>query len=994
MSERAWFGNDGDSDEGGAPPPVTRRRSPLGVTLVVLAALVIAVSALAQVWTEVLWFDSVHYLSVFGTQVGAQVLLGVVGGVIPAALVWAGLYFGHRSRPVYPPSTPQQEALDRYREALEPIRRLATIAVPLLVGLASGAAASQQWEVYLLWRNQQPFGVTDPQFDTDLGFFVFSLPWFTYVVGFLTMAFVLGTVAAAFTHYVYGGLQLADRGRGTTRFAFGHLAGLFAVILLLRAAAYWLDRYSLSLSTSDLMTGVQYTDATAVLPTKAILAVASIMCALMFLSALWTHSWRLPVVGTVLLLVVSVVVGGIFPALVQNLRVRPSEKSLEAPYLARNIAATRTAYGLDQVQKTSYLATSDATPEKLRTAAAAIPGIRIVDPNVVSPTFKQDQAARPYYSIADSLDVDRYTINGTVSDIVVAARELDLDNVSPAQRNWLNDHTVYTHGYGLVAAYGNQQVNGRPVYVESTIPAGKILGVYEPRIYFGERSPAYAVVGAPAGASPREFDYLAESESQQVNNTYAGTGGVALDSFVKRLAYATKYREPNFILSDAVNPSSRLMDYRTPKERVAKVAPWLTLDGNPYPSIVDGRVLWIIDGYTTSAAYPNARLTSMAGSTTDSVTRSRRSVTSLEQGQINYIRNSVKVTVDAFDGSVSLYQWDEADPVLKAWMSAFPGVVQPAENISPSLMSHLRYPEDLFKVQRTLLSTYHVTDPDSFYSKQDFWRIPTDPTQDQRTSDQPAYYLSIAMPGQSTPDFSLTTTFMPQGTGEILTGFLAVDSNPGSERGVKREGYGTLRLLELPPTANVSGPGKVQNEVNGSNQTSKANGTTTLSQFINLNKQGGSTLTFGNQLTLPMAGGILYVEPIYTQASTGTAAFPVGRAIVVYFGGKLAWSDTLDGALNELFGGQVVAPTTPPVTPTTPTTPGSTTGPTTGPTSPPAGSALQQAIAEAQKAYDDGQVALKAGDFAAYGEAQKRLKAALDQIGALTVGTTGSATTG
>ena len=701
MSEREWFEKDDRPGAGNGPPSgksATKRRSPLGITVIVLAALAIAGTITAQVWTEVMWFDSVHFRSVFSTQIGAQLLLGIVGGLIAGGVIWSSLWYGYRARPIYAPTTPQQDALDRYREALEPVRRVGTIVIPVLVGILTGFAAAQQWETFLLWRNGTQFGTTDPQFGLDIGFFVFTLPWLSFIVGFLSMVLIFGAIAAAFTHYVYGGLQFQNRGRDTTRAALLHLSTILAALVLVRAAAYWLERYSLSLQTSDLMTGIQYTDANAELPVKAILAIASVIVALMFISVIWTRSWRLPVVGTVLLLVVAIVIGGIFPALIQSLRVKPSEKSLETPFLARNIAATRSAYGLDKIEVTPVQPNVEASQAQLRSTAGAIPGIRTIDPNVISPTVKQRHGTRSYYAFPDALDVDRYTVNGQSSDAVVAAREMDLEGVPAAQRNWLNDHTVYTHGYGMVVAYANRQEGGEPVYIESAIPAGTGLGTYEPRIYFGEQSPAYSIVGGQQGAAPREFDYLAAEGSQQVNNTYAGSGGVALDNGVKKLAYAIKYREPNFLLSDALNQQSRILDYRTPRERVSKVAPWLTLDGNAYPSIVDGHVLWIVDGYTTTANYPNSRLTSMAASTSDSTTRSRRSVTALEQGQLNYIRNSVKATVDAFDGSVHLYAWDESDPILKAWRVAFPDTVQPMSDISASLMSHLRYPEDLFKV--------------------------------------------------------------------------------------------------------------------------------------------------------------------------------------------------------------------------------------------------------------------------------------------------------
>ncbi len=970
MSEREWFEKDDRPGARNGPPAAksAKRRSPLGITVIVLAALAVIATITASVWTEVMWFDSVHFRSVFSTQLGAQLLLGIVGGLIAGGVVWSSLWYGYRARPVYAPTTPQQDALDRYREALEPVRRIGTIVIPIIVGILTGFAAAQQWENFLLWRNGTQFGTTDPQFGLDIGFFVFTLPWLSFVVGFLSMVLIFGAIAAAFTHYVYGGLQFQNRGRDTTRAALLHLSTILAALVLVRAAAYWLERYSLSLQTSDLMTGIQYTDANAVLPVKAILAIASVIVALMFISVIWTHSWRLPVVGTVLLLVVAIVIGGIFPALIQSLRVKPSEKSLETPFLARNIASTRAAYGLDKIEVTPVQPNVEASQTQLRNTAGAIPGIRIIDPNVISPTVKQRHGTRSYYAFPDALDVDRYTVNGQSSDAVVAAREMDLDGVPAAQRNWLNDHTVYTHGYGMVVAYANRQEGGEPVYIESAIPAGNALGQYEPRIYFGEQSPAYSIVGGVKGASPREFDYLAAEGSQQVNNTYAGSGGVSLDNGLKKLAYGIKYREPNFLLSDALNSDSRILDYRTPRERVGKVAPWLTLDGNAYPSIVDGHVLWIVDGYTTTANYPNSRLTSMAASTSDSTTRSRRSVTTLEQGQLNYIRNSVKATVDAFDGSVHLYAWDETDPILKAWQSAFPGTVQPMSDISASLMSHLRYPEDLFKVQRQLLARYHVQDPESFYGGQDFWRIPTDPTQEERNTDQPAYYQSIAMPGQATPEFSLTTTFMPVGTREVLSGFLAVSANAGPTAGKRSDGYGALRLLEMPPNSNVKGPGQVQNDISSSNASSKAF-SLTLSQFLNNARQQGSKVTLGNLLTLPMAGGMLYVEPIYIQGAAASP-FPIGRAIVVAFGEKLAWSDTLDDALNELFGGQTAQP---PAS----TTPGQ---PQPAPTA--SDTALAQALADAQQAITDADAALKAGDFAKYGEAQQRLKEAITRAAA------------
>ena len=961
---------------GGPRPPMPqlhlRRNGPLAPTLAVLAVIIVVVTIASQMWTDVLWFDSVGFTKVFWVELTTKIGLFVVCGLLTAAIVASSLLIGYRTRPVYPPISAEQQNLDHYRELLEPLRRLATVAAPAVLGIFAGSAGASQWQTFLLWTNRVPFGSKDAQFHLDIGFFVFTLPWLRFIVGFLTMALVLAALAAAVTHYVYGGLQLQTKGERTTTATRVHLSLLLAALSLVRAGSWWLDRYSLTTEDSRLITGLTYTDQHAVLPTKAILAVAGIMCAALFVATIWTHSWRLPAVGVGLLAVCAVVVGGIYPALVQNFKVRPSEKSLEALFIDRNIKATRLAYGLDGAQVTPYQASITATTGQLRNDTATIPGIRLVDPSVVSPTFTQLQAVKTYYQFPDALDVDRYTIDGTLRDTVVSVRELDLTRVPSSQRNWVNDHTVYTHGFGVVAAYGNRSgQDGQPVFYEQNIPPVGPLGAFEPRIYFGESSPEYSIVGGPANGAKKELDYPDSSVTGQQNNTYAGNGGVQIGSLARKLAYAIKYRELNIMLSNTVLPDSRLLDHRTPRERVERVAPWLTLDGNSYPAVVNGRVLWIIDGYTTSADYPYSRLQQINNVTADSLTARTTSVQALEAGQINYMRNSVKATVDAFDGSVKLYAWDNQDPLLKAWSKAFGGTVRPMSQISGDLMAHMRYPEDLFKVQRNLMAKYHVTDPGAYYGGQDYWTIPDDPTQTQPI-DQPPYYLSIAMPGVSSPSFSLTTTFMPTGNRPVLAGFMAADANAGNVAGKRSPGYGVLRVLVLPRDTTVKGPGQVQNDIESSNIGSPRF-TLTLSQFLNNNRTQDSQIALGNLLTLPVGGGMLYVEPIYVSAKS-TSSFPLARAIVVAFGNQLAWSDTLQGALDGLFGGSAGVATADSGTTTTATPPakGGTGASVT--TSTPA---LKAALAAIQKAYTDGQTALMSGDFAAYGQAQKRLQAAI-----------------
>ncbi|WP_240322575.1 UPF0182 family membrane protein [Austwickia chelonae] len=943
------------------------RPSPLAVTgLVLVVVMALAVFG-SFVWTQLMWFQSLGYSSVFWTQIGSQVALFLGGMVIAGAVVASSLVLGYRMRPVYAPASQREQVLDRYREMLDPVRKAAIVAVPLVLGAFGGLAAASQWKVLLLYLNGQPFGKTDPTFGKDVGFFVFDLPWYLFLESFFTMSLVLAVMAAVVTHYVYGGLAVGANGVHTSKSARVHLAVLAGAFVLVRAVGYWLDRYQLAVTSSSRITGLQYTEANAVLWTKGILAGAAVICALLFLSSIWTRSWRYPMTGLGILVVVSLVVGNAYPAAIQAFKVKPSEQSLEAPYLQHNINATRAAYGLDQIDRKPYEAKKVPDKGGLSGDAATIPGVRVVDPMVVSSTFMQLQGLRRYYQFPDVLDVDRYTIDGKRQDTVIAARELDL--ASAPSRSWVNDHTVYTHGYGLVAAYGTQRdARGEPVFFAKDIPMVGKLGEFEPRIYFGEKTHTYSIVGEAPGVQPRELDY--QSDQGESRTTFSGNGGVKMDNIFKRLAYAVKYREYNILLSEQVGDHSVMLDHRTPKERIERVAPWLTLDGNPYPAVVDGRVQWIVDGYTTSAHYPYSQLQSIDTATTDAVTRSRQSVQEIRAGQVNYIRNSVKATVDAYDGSVKLYAWDDQDPMLKAWSSAFGGTVKPMNEISGALMSHLRYPEDMFKVQRELLSRYHVTDASAFYSGSDYWKVPTDPTAADQKAGQPPYYLSIGMPGQKDPAFSLTTSFTPAGENrQFLTGFLAVDSDAGDEKGKRRDGYGKMRLLELPANTNIMGPAQVQNQISTSNQNS-TDFSVTLSQFINLN-QGGSTAQKGNLLTLPVGGGLLYVQPIYISGKAGTS-YPLNQAIVVSFGDKLAWGATLESALNQLFGGDSGAKTDQPA----PSTPGK---PPTDNTPPNPSAELKALLAEAQKAYSEGQEALKKGDFTAYGTAQKKLQEAIEK---------------
>ncbi len=944
--------------------------------------LVLLLSGLASVWTDVLWFSQLGFADVYRTQVVTETGLFLAGGLVMGGAVFASIAVAYRSRPIYAPVGVDAATLERYRESIEPLRRLVMVALPLALGLFAGSSAGGQWQTLLLWWNSQPFGSTDAQFHLDLGFYVFTLPWLEFVVAFFSAVVFLAGLAGLATHYLYGGLRLASGGPRLTSVARVHLTALAAAFLLLRAADAWLGRYSLTTSQSKNITGLTYTDANASVTAKGIVAAVAVVVAVLFIVAAVVERWRLlPMYGLALLLITAIVVGGVYPAVVQQFQVTPNSAQLESPYVQKNIDATRAAYGLDKVQVQKYAAKSNATQAALKADAALIPGIRLLDPSIVSDTYKNIEQIKPYYTFASHLDVDRYVLKGESSDAVVAARELNLDGIPAGQHNWVNDHLYYTHGFGLVGAYGNKKApDGSPEYFMQRIPTQGALTDYEPRIYFGEQTDTYSIVGGLKGGQARELDYPDDTATNgQRNTTYSGTGGVPIGSFWNRLLYTVTLREQNLLLSDGINAESRILYDRTPRERVAKVAPYLTLDQDVYPSVVGGRIVWIVDGYTTSDRYPYSTLRLIDEATAD--TQTPGGAVPLDQQQVNYMRNSVKATVDAYDGTVTLYAWDEADPVLKAWRTVFPTDVKPLTDISGDLMSHLRYPEDLFKMQRSLLQRYHVTTGPEFFGGNDIWAVPADPTAASTATAtfQPPYYLSIQMPGADKPHWSLTTTFQPRNA-TVLSGFLAVDADAGSTPGKRRDGYGTLRLLELPPQS-VPGPGQVQNQFTSD--------PVVRNQMLALSGSA-STVTNGNLLTLPLAGGLMYVQPVYVR-SKGATSLPLLQKVLVEYGGKIGFEDTLQKALDSVFGGGASTVVTPPPTGVSPT-PGATPSSTSSPTAATGTSAerLKAALADANAALAASDSALKAGDWTAYGQAQTRLKDAITRAVAAQGQLTGS----
>ncbi|MFC9642020.1 UPF0182 family protein [Streptomyces mirabilis] len=938
-------------DRGGGPtgPRIrvgrpSRRVRTLLMTLGVLAVLAMAFVMFAGFWTDWLWYRSVHYSSVFTTTLWTKIGLFFVFGLIMAASVGVNIWLAHRLRPPLSAMSMEQQSLDRYRMGIAPYKRWLLVGITSLVGLIAGASASGQWRTWLMWVNGVPFDQKDPQFHLDVSFYAFDLPWYRFLLGFGFAAAVLSLIAAALTHYLYGGLRITSPGARATAAATGHLSVLLGIFVALKAVAYWLDRYGLAVKSSDFKatgnwTGLRYVDANAYLPAKTILFCIAVICALLFFATLWRRTWQLPVIGFGLMVLSAILIGGLYPAIVQKFQVQPNEQAKEAPYVEKNLKATREAYGIDGTQVSEYAGKSDTKDKtKQRDDANTTASIRLLDPNIVSPTFQQLQQMKNYYAFPTNLDVDRYSKDGKDQDTVIGLRELNLNGIP--KNNWINDHFRYTHGYGVVAAKGTTATSGgRPVFTESDLPSKGDLGTYEQRVYYGEKTTQYSIVGGPQ----KEIDY--SDDSGEKTTSYQGKSGVSLSSPINRAAYAVAFGEPQILYSGAIGEGSRILYNRTPKDRVEAVAPWLTIDGDAYPAVVDGKIQWIVDAYTTTNGYPYASRTTLGDTTADSLTatNNQRAVVA-QQNQVNYIRNSVKATVDAYTGEVKLYQWDTKDPVLKTWMKAFPNTVEPKTAISQSLMDHLRYPQDLFKVQRELLTRYHVKDAQTFLSGSEVWQVPDDPTNKSGNA-VPPYYLSMRMPDQQAQTFSLTTTFTPNGR-DNLSAFMSVDSEAGTSD------YGKIRILKLPTSEPVDGPKQVQSQFNSQQD---------IAESIRLLKGGDSEVEYGNLLTVPLDGGLLYVEPVYVRG--GDLKYPLLRKVLVTYGGNTAFEDTLDRALNKIFGTDST------------TSPPADTGTTPPPTS--SNPTVQQALTDAQKAFNEGQDALKKGDWTAYGQAQKDLQDAL-----------------
>jgi uncharacterized membrane protein (UPF0182 family) len=931
--------------------------------LIVLTGLLVGFALLGWVvdaWTEWLWFQEVGATQVFTGQLFTRLSLFAVAFLLVGGFILGNLFLAYRVRPFLPPTGQSQEALERYRYLLGPRLMRWFLLTAGVIGFFSGLAAQGHWQEWMLFNHSKSFGVRDPQFGVDISFYVFRLPFWQYLLSTGFTVTVLALLGSLGVHYLYGGVRLVGRGDRMTTAARAHLTSLVALFVVLKAVAYGLDQRALLLDTiaGTGLTGAGYTDVHVLLPAKEMLIYISVIVAvaiLVFSNAVMRNlTW--PGVALGLLGVAAVAIGGIYPWGVQTFRVDPSRNVREHDYIKRAIDNTRSAFGLTITQSQPYTSGVTTPPANLAQDQTIVPNIRVLDPIVVPEAFTQLAQVRNFYHFGEKLDIDRYSVDGKLQDYVVGLREVSYDAFSGPQNNWINRHTIYTHGYGLVAAPANEVCSdGQPRFVSGFFagqqPTGgctsptELITVSEPRVYYGEQMQEYAIVGKQTGGGDAEYDRPV-SETKDEHFTYQGKGGVKLDSTWRRLLYAIKYAETNFLLADAVNDNSKILYERDPRTRVQKVAPFLTLDGDPYPAVVDGRIIWIIDGYTTSANYPYSKRVDLHEVTSDSLTG--EGTVPLAKQQINYIRNSVKATVDAYDGTVTLYTFDEADPVLQAWNEAFGGnLVKPRSAVSPELAAHFRYPEDLFKVQRDLLTQFHVTDANEFFTGADFWAVPDDPAATVKAK-QPPYYLLTQLPNEGS-HFQLVATVTPKERQNLAAIISAsyVDNKP------------SLQLLELGKASPVPGPALAKQRLEN-NEAARTQ--------LNIWKENAVK---GNLLSLPYGGGMLYVQPIYLKSS-GDRSYPQLKRVLLNFGEKTAFAENVQAGIAQLVGTGAPPVVEPP--------PG-------GP--PPTGSAaVAAAAAKINQAIADLHTAQQKGDFEAYGKALAALEAAIKEWQAAQAGAT------
>ena len=964
---------------------MSRGRIILIVVAAILLLLVLSARQLASFYVDALWFDSVDQSSVFWDSLWAKVLLGAMFSAAFAVVCLFSLTLAERLAPKDLPTGPEREVVERYRQIIGRRSRLLRIAVSIVFGLLVGLPATSQWQSWLLFRNSQSFGTDDLQFGVDVGFYVFRLPFLTYVIDWAFAALVFIVILSAILHFLNGSIRVQTPGERVARGARIQLSVMFALLAAIKAVDYWLQRFELTVSTRGVVQGATYTDVKAQLPAINLLILVSLLVAALFLAGLRWGGWRLPLLSMALWALVAVIAGAVYPAVIQRFVVQPNVTTRERPYIERNIDATQVAMGLDKVQ-TVAVSLGDVSTEEVVNDSAALADARLLDVTEMRDRFSLDEGQLAFYSIND-LDVDRYEIDGRVQQTLVAARELNSAGIP--NKTWVSRHLIYTHGCGVVAASASRITSdGRPIYAP--------IDVDRPQLYVGTQQPGYAIVNtdqveqACPGTEPEE---------------YAGEGGIRLNSSLRRVAMAVHFGEFNLFGSSLIKTDSRLLHVRDVRDRVTKLAPFLHLDADPYPVVVDGDVKWVIDAFTTTSRYPYAQKAN-----TDQLTPG-----SGLNHNFNYVRNSVKAVIDAYSGDVTLYVIDPTDPIIRAWSKAYPGLFTAGDQVPDQLRQHFRYPEDLFRVQTNLYGRYQFADADQFFNRDAAWSVAQAAPREPEVSNTAAgvalvdeasqantgdvadanvnrfepYYTFFHAPDRDSSQFSLLRPFVPFSSDDArkeLRAVMVVSSEP--------ETYGQLTVYRIDGSL-PEGPATVAAELQSD---------TEIAPVITLLDQRGSRVVFGQLQFFPVGDGLVWVRPLYVRPDDPGSKQVFVRRVLAWYDGRSVIGDTLSDAINRLFpqadvdlgevfddGSGQADDGADTGTDTSGSTSGSTSGGSTGgsttPTTPGATSDDPVVLLEeAEALFDEADEALRDGDLGLYqekvGEAQQRISRALTLLGA------------
>lgn len=948
----------------------------MAVVLVALVLVALSLRGLAGFYTDFLWFESVGFAHTWRSLLFARVVPAAVFAALFFLLMWASLTIADRIAPRVHTSGPEDELLDRYHRAVGRYSGRIRIGVALFLALVAGGTVSTQWRGWILFTNRVDFGVHDAQFGRDIGFYVFQLPFLKFIVDWTFAGLVIVFVVTTVAHYLNGGIRIQSPYQRVTPQVKAHLSVILALMALVKAGGYYLAQFELTLARRGVVEGATYTSVHAELQALRLLIAIAAIAAALFVWNIFRRGWVLPVIAVGLWGLVSVVVGTVYPAFVQKFRVEPNELAKERPFIKRNIDATRAAWNLAGVKAERFDYKTNLDADALAANANTIDNARLWDVDELLANYRQQQAFGTFYRFAD-VDVDRYRLGGTPTQVMIAARELNRDDLP--NQSWVARHLTYTHGYGMAVSPSNAvDPGGQPAYVLSDIPTSTeepALRLARPEVYYGEAIGGFSLVDGRTS----EFDYPRKGRGDATTR-YEGKGGVELSSWLRRFSFALRFNDFNTMISGQVSRGTRILFQRDISSRVSAAAPFLDFDEDPYPVILDGRILWVLDGYTSTDRYPYAQAFDGVGGI---------------GGRVNYVRNSVKATVDAYDGTIRFYAIDGKDPILRAYRKAFPGLFTPADRMPEGLRDHLRYPEDLFTMQTNVFETYHMTDATTFYNKTDLWAVSPDPgsgvvelqslaepSDTTSSTGQPQaarstgrriepIYLLIRLPGEPREQFLMLRPFVPVSKDNALNNlvsFMVASSDP--------EDYGRMRVFEMPSGETVPGPPQVDNTIRTTEE---------ISQRFTLLGTQGSTVIQGSLQLIPVDDSILYIRPVYVQANSGPR-IPAFRFVVVVYGDRAVIGDNLSNALAQIpeITGQAPpdgGPGRPGGTTTTTTT---TTPPATGPggttttTAPPAGG-VDALLDRAGRAYAEAQEALKDGDWARYGELMDEVGRLIDE---------------